>query len=268
MSAHHRPLPNVNETETRMRIAEGSLFAKVWTPDSLDVPPPAPIILFHDSLGSVDLWRGFPRRLAATTGRRVVAYDRLGFGRSDPHPGRLDVDFVAAEGVRTVPKLCEAFGITDFIACGHSVGGGMAVETAARFPARCRALVTIAAQAFVEEQTLAGIRVAQREFADPANLAKLAKYHGDKARWVADAWIETWLSPEFADWTLDRALAAVRCPVLAIHGERDEYGSNEHPARIAAGRGTVRILPGIGHVPHRENEALLVEVIEGFLRGI
>lgn len=242
MSAPESPHTNVDETETRIRIAEGSLVAKVWTPESPDAAPPAPIILFHDSLGSVDLWRGFPRRLAAATGRRVVAYDRLGFGRSDPHPGKLDVEFVAAEGQRTIPALCDKLGITDFVACGHSVGGGMAVETAARFPARCRALVTIAAQAFVEDKTLAGIRVAQCGFEDPASLAKLAKYHGDKATWVADAWINTWLSPQFADWTLDRALAAVRCPVLAIHGERDEYGSNEHPTRIAAGRGTVRIL--------------------------
>ncbi|MBP2296962.1 alpha/beta fold hydrolase [Azospirillum rugosum] len=268
MPTSETPLPNVDETETRIRIAEGSLFAKVWTPDARDAAAPAPIILFHDSLGSVDLWRGFPRRLAATTGRRVVAYDRLGFGRSDPHPGRLDVEFVAAEGQRTIPALCDQLEIADFVACGHSVGGGMAVETAALFPVRCRALVTIAAQAFVEDKTLAGIRVAQRGFEDPANLAKLAKYHGEKTEWVADAWINTWLSPEFADWTLDKALAKVRCPVLAIHGEWDEYGSDEHPTRIAAGRGTARILPKTGHVPHRENEALLVEVINEFLRGV
>ncbi|MCW2237184.1 alpha/beta fold hydrolase [Azospirillum canadense] len=268
MSTPKAPLPNVDETETRIRLADGSLFAKVWTPESSDDPPPAPIILFHDSLGSVELWRGFPQRLAATTGRRVVAYDRLGFGRSDSYPGKLDAGFVAAEGQCVVPSLCDQLGIDDFVACGHSVGGGMAVETAARLPARCRALVTIAAQAFVEDKTLAGIRVAQRGFEDPASLAKLAKYHGDKAAWVADAWINTWLSPEFADWTLEPALAGVRCPVLAIHGERDEYGSAEHPTRIAAGRGTARILPETGHVPHRESEALLVEVIEGFLRGI
>lgn len=261
------PSATIAETEHRIPVAEGSLFAKSWVPEAPGCGPAAPIILFHDSLGCVDLWRGFPRRLAAETGRRVIAYDRLGFGRSDPHPGRLEVDFVAAEGAGVVPRLREAFGVTDFIACGHSVGGGMAAETAARFPSACRALVTIAAQAFIEDMTLAGIRVAQREFADPANLAKLARYHGDKARWVADAWIGTWLSPEFADWTLDRALAAVRCPVLAIHGDRDEYGSAEHPARIAAGRGTVRILSETGHVPHREKEAPLVEVIGAFLRG-
>jgi pimeloyl-ACP methyl ester carboxylesterase len=226
----------------------------------------APILLFHDSLGCIELWRSFPKALAVTTGRCVIAYDRLGFGRSDPYPGRLGSDFIGREAQHVVPRLCEQFGITEFVACGHSVGGGMAVETAARFPTRCQALVTIAAQAFVEDRTLEGIRVAQREFQDPANLARLAKYHGDKAQWAVDAWIETWLSPVFEHWTLNEALAAVRCPVLAIHGDRDEYGSIEHPKRIAAGRGTARILPDTGHVPHREREELLVDVIQQFLR--
>jgi fermentation-respiration switch protein FrsA (DUF1100 family) len=58
------------------------------------------------------------------------------------------------------------------------------------------------------------------------------KYHGDKARWVVDAWTDTSLAPEFANWNLDGALARIRCPVLAIHGERDEYGSVKHPSAL------------------------------------
>lgn len=256
------------ETEAMVPTEGGRLFAKGWTPRAPDAGRLAPILLFHDSLGCVDLWRGFPARLAATTGRRVVAYDRLGFGRSDPHPGRIGPGFVAEEAERAVPALLEALGIAGFVACGHSVGGGMATETAARLPARCRALVTIAAQTFAEDRTLSGIRAARQDFQDPANLARLARYHGDKARWVVDAWTETWLSPDFADWTLDAALAAIRCPVLAIHGDRDEYGSVEHPRRIADGRGTARILPDTGHVPHREDEAGVADMIHRFLAGV
>jgi pimeloyl-ACP methyl ester carboxylesterase len=256
------------EQECRIRTEEGRLFAKAWTPEAPETARLTPILLFHDSLGCVDLWRSFPKHLAQTTGRRVVAYDRLGFGRSDPCPGRLEFDFIRREAQRVVPRLCDELGLTAFIACGHSVGGGMAVETAAHFQSRCQALVTIAAQAFVEDRTLEGIRIAQRGFQDPATLARVAKYHGQKAQWAVDAWIETWLSPDFAHWTLNQALAAVRCPVLAIHGEWDEYGSAEHPERIAAGRGTARILPETGHVPHREKEALLIDVIDRFLKDI
>lgn len=260
-------MTSIDQRDALLRLGEHQLFTRSWMQPGLEASRPAPILLFHDSLGSVELWRSFPEKLAVATGRRVVAYDRLGFGRSDPHPGKLGLDFVADEGRSTVSGLCEQLGIGDFVACGHSVGGGMAVETAAQWPLRCRALVTIAAQAFVEERTLAGIRVAQRDLQGPGNLARLARYHGDKTRWVVDAWIETWLSPAFADWTLDRPLAGVRCPVLAIHGERDEYGSTRHPRRIAEGRGEALILEGVGHVPHREAEGTLVKAIAGFLAG-
>lgn len=251
--------------ETRWIETEaGRLFSAAWTPQD-DGADGAPIVLFHDSLGSVALWRSFPARLATVTGRRVIAYDRLGFGRSDPHPGKLEFDFIAREGRAVLPRLAATFGFGDFVACGHSVGGSMAIETSAAFPDTCRATITIAAQAFVEPKTLEGIRVAQREFEDPANMERLAKYHGDKAPWVADAWIGTWLSPAFAGWTLDDALGRVRCPVLAIHGDEDEYGSPAHAHRIAENRGTVHILAGTGHVPHRECEEVLSTVIARFL---
>lgn len=261
------PAPDITESEHRIPTPVGTLFAKIWAPPS-GSNQPAPILLFHDSLGSIALWRDFPRALAAAAGRRVIAYDRLGFGRSDPHPGRLDLDFIAAEARQVVPRLCGHLELPEIIACGHSVGGGMAIETAAHLPARCRALITIAAQTFAEDKTLAAIRVAEREFQDPANLARLARYHGDKARWVVEAWTRSWLAPGFAAWSLDAALAAVRCPVLVIHGADDEYGSAEHPHRIAAGRPPAHILPGIGHVPHREDQALVTGLITRFLATI
>jgi pimeloyl-ACP methyl ester carboxylesterase len=255
------------ERECHIRIEEGRLFAKIWTPEGPKTADRAPILLLHDSLGCVELWRDFPSLLAAGAGRRVIAYDRLGFGRSDPHPGQLENDFVRMEARSVLPQLFEQLDVEDFVVCGHSVGGGMAVEAASHFQARCRALVTIAAQAFVEDITLNGIRAAQRGFQDPANLARVAKYHGDKTPWVVSAWIDTWLQPEFADWSLDAALAAIRCPVLAVHGDQDEFGSTEHPKRIAASDGTLCILPETGHVPHRERKELLVDVIHRFLEA-
>lgn len=257
-----------DKRDALLRLGDHQLFTRSWTPSAPESGRLAPILLFHDSLGCIELWRGFPERLAMATGRRVVAYDRLGFGRSDPHPGKLGVGFVADEADTVVPQLCDQLGIADFIACGHSVGGGMAIETAARWPERCRALVTIAAQSFIEERTLAGIRMAERDFQAPDNLARLARYHGDRTPWVLDAWIGTWLSPAFADWNLDQPLAGVRCPVLAVHGEDDEYGSTHHPRRIAEGRGEALILAGIGHVPHREAEGVLLQAIARFLAAI
>lgn len=244
----------------------GRLYAKSWHPPDAAQRPP--IVLFHDSLGCVALWRGFPDRLCAATGRRVVAYDRLGSGRSDPRDDALTSTFVADEAPAAIPALAEQLDFDAFVAFGHSVGGGMAIACAAAYPQQVVALITESAQTFAEDRTLAGIRVAKAEFAQQGQLARLEKYHGAKARWVLDAWTETWLAPEFAAWNLDAELERVQCATLAIHGDRDEYGSVRHPQRIGAstlGPTLVQILPGGGHVPHRERADDVLELVRQFL---
>lgn len=245
----------------------GRLFVRVWT----FVSHRAPIILFHDSLGSVELWRSLPVTLSVETGRTVIAYDRLGFGKSDARQGPLPLDFVGAEAAVTLPLLFDALDIDDFVAMGHSVGGGMAIHSAAAFPVDCCALITESAQAFVEARTLDGIRAAKADFQKPGQRDRLVKYHGDKAQWVLDAWTETWLAPEFQAWTLDEVLPQVTCPMLAIHGEDDEYGSPDHAERIAstvAGEASAVVLPGRKHIPHRQDEDAIVNLIVAFLEDV
>jgi pimeloyl-ACP methyl ester carboxylesterase len=236
-----------------------------WSPAHSSRPP---IILLHDSLGSVDQWRDFPAALAASTDRQVVAYDRLGFGRSTPRLERPSVDFICEEAVTFFPPLQRALGMTRFALFGHSVGGAMAVAIAASLPATCEVVITEAAQAFVEPRTLAGIRVAKAEFAKPGQFEKIARWHGERARWVLDAWTEVWLSREFSSWSLDAVLGKVTCPILVIHGDRDEYGSLEFPRRIAsgvAGPSELAILADCGHVPHREKRQEVLRLACEFL---
>lgn len=272
-----------------IETATGRLFARSWEPDALpdesrDLPRDlardtanetharrAPIVLLHDSLGCVTLWGTFPQTLARATNRRVIAYDRAGFGASDARTDRLAPGFVRDEAQRFFPALCEQMGIDRFVAFGHSVGGGMAIECAALHAQRCVALVTEAAQTFAEDRTLAGIRTAREQFRDPAQFARLARYHGEKTQWVLDAWIETWLSPEFADWSLEAVLPQVQCATLAIHGSLDEYGTRVHPETIAArasGPARLAIMEGVRHVPHREQEAQVAAMVAEFLRGV
>jgi pimeloyl-ACP methyl ester carboxylesterase len=244
----------------------GRLFARRWAPfTAVDA---APIVLFHDSLGCTQLWRRFPATLAEQTGRPVFAYDRLGFGQSDPREGKLGPDFVYEEAQRFFPRLRETLGFDRFIAFGHSVGGGMAVNCAALHGDGCEALITESAQAYVGEETRAGIVEAREVFKQPEQFERLQRLHGAKARWVLDAWIDTWLSAEFANWSLDEVLPKVRCPALVMHGSDDEYGTPRHPERIAggvAGPSSLYILPGIRHVPHREAEAQVIAQVVEFL---
>jgi pimeloyl-ACP methyl ester carboxylesterase len=244
---------------------DGKLFAQDWRPLNAQG---VPIILLHDSLGCVALWRDFPEQLAAATRQRVIAYDRLGFGRSDAHPGQLHRGFVEAEAEQGFAALLRQLGIGGFIVFGHSVGGGMAVGCAATHGKRCQGLITESAQAFVEDRTLQGIRDADRQFAEPGQLQRLTRYHGDKAEWVLRAWVDNWLSEAFADWNLDTVLAKVRCPLLSLHGDQDEFGSAAHPRRfttLSGGPSAMQLLPACGHVPHREHPEKVLSEVTRFL---
>lgn len=247
----------------------GRLFVRTWTPH--DARALAPLILLHDSLGSVELWRGFPDVLCEATGREIVAFDRLGFGQSDPHPGTLAPDFVAAEAAGDFATIREQLGIERFALLGHSVGGGMAVHCAIRHGAACVGLITEAAQAFIEDRTVQGIAAAKELFRDPKEFDRLEKYHGEKTRWVLDAWIDTWLQPAFANWSLHAVLPQVACPALVIHGVDDEYGSTAQAMAIAEGIGPharLAILPQTRHVPHREHSAQVAGLVRDFMAGL
>ncbi len=246
----------------------GGIHVARWRPENARAREPhSPIVLLHDSLGCVALWRGFPARLAEATGREVIAYDRLGFGHSAPFPGQLPMSFIGDEAGTTFAALRKALGLDRFVLLGHSVGGGMGIEAAGQHADGCEALITVAAQAYMEPRILAGIREAEAAFRDPEQLRRLARYHGEQAEWVLHAWVKTWQTEAFSDWHLDDALARVSCPVLAIHGERDEFGSPEqahHIARLSAGSAESCIL-ACGHVPHRECPEELAAIVAEFL---
>jgi len=256
---------NIEIDDRYIPTEHGDVFTRRWRTNQTRKTP---IILLHDSLGCVELWRDFPERLAAATARDVIAYDRLGFGRSASHPGGWSPHFIRDEAEYFFRPVWQGLDIEHFVAFGHSVGGAMAASVAARYPRNCRALITESAQAFVEDRTLRGIRQAQAAFAEPGQLDRLRKYHGEKAEWVLSAWIDTWLSEGYAGWTLAGSAPGFACPLLAIHGVEDEYGSVVHPQHIAAlasGVTQTLLLEACHHVPHREHADLVIRAVDEFL---
>lgn len=265
--------PTVGYRDVWVEHQHGRIFARIWEPseDMSQPVPESPIVLFHDSLGCVDLWRGFPAELSAASGRRVIAYDRLGFGRSDRRRDQLTLDFIADEAKTYFPTIGKRIGFQRFIAFGHSVGGGMAVNCAAEFADSCEALITESAQVFPEDLTLKNIAAAKEQFKDPEQIERLKKYHGEKAKWVLDAWTDTWLHPGFANWTLEPVLPRATCPVLAIHGAHDEYGTTRHPemiTQLTSGESRCEIMANTYHVPHREHEESVVKIVSEFLASL
>lgn len=249
----------------KIPTAQGLIWSQMWTHDLAQA---APIVLLHDALGCVALWRDLPQQLLHATGRTVVAYDRVGFGQSSAAAGPLPLSFITDEPHQGLAAVLQAWELETFVALGHSVGGSMALCAAAAYPQQCKSLITLAAQTCVEARTTAGIRLAQQQFAQPGAMERLAKYHGNKADWVLNAWTQTWLSDAFADWNLNAILPQVTCPTLVIHGELDEYGSLQHPKTIARGvqaPATVEIIPNCGHMPHKEHASYCLEVMAAHL---
>lgn len=227
-------------------------------------------MLLHDSLGSVSVWREFPERLAEATGLGVFAYDRRGHGASDPFGPQARTPAYHREEAAVVERVLEAAGIENAVLFGHSDGGTIALLAAALHPRRIAGIVTEAAHVFVEESTLAGIREARRALESGDLLSRLARHHGDKARPLAATWIDTWLSPAFRDWNIEAELRRVRCPVLAVQGSADEYGTEAQVQAIVRGvAGSSRsvILPGLRHTPHREDPDVVLGPVAEYVAG-
>ena len=155
-----------------VEVPGGQVWTRSWCPPDSQA---AAWVLLHDSLGSVEQWRGFPQALAQHTGRRVVAYDRLGFGQSSVRHTPAQHDFIDVEAQQVLPALTQALGLPRYVLLGHSAGGGMALRAAAEPGSGCVAVVTLAGQAFIEERTLEGIRAGMLAKRPPGRCAECSE---------------------------------------------------------------------------------------------
>jgi pimeloyl-ACP methyl ester carboxylesterase len=221
--------------------------------DAIELPGDdrlAPIVMLHEGLGSVDLWRDFPSALHRATGRRVIAFSRFGHGRSEPSPWPRDaVGFHHREALELLPRLLAALGVHEPLLVGHSDGASVALIHAGRHPV-C-GLVLLAPHVFVEPLTLASIRQTRDSYLRGELRERMARHHDDvdAAFW---GWCDMWLHPDFRAWNLEGDAALVTVPTLLIQGADDPYGTLEQLDRIEARiRGPVSrlVVPG-GHSPH------------------
>jgi pimeloyl-ACP methyl ester carboxylesterase len=230
-------------------------------------PTQAPLLFLHEGLGSVRLWRGFQHRIAAATGRRAVAYSRLGHGSSDLPPTKRTPRYMHEEAAEVVPAVCAALGLERPVLVGHSDGGSIALLRAAD-PA-VTGLVVLAPHVFVEELGLRGIEQARRDYVDGDLRARMARHHRDPDVTVWN-WNDGWLDDGFRDWDIRPELAGIRCPVLAVQGTADPYGSTVHVEEIrdrAAGPVTLQILD-CGHAPHLERPEPVESAVADFLSAL
>ena len=227
------------------------------------------LLLLHEGLGCVAMWRDFPAKLAAASGCRVVVWSRPGYGASQAYPEPRSLRYMHREAEESLPALLAALQIERPILIGHSDGGSIALIFAGAFPEVPRGIAVMAPHEFVEDVTLAGIRSARVVWETTDWPKKLGRYHHDAPRVFSD-WNDTWLSPPFRDWNIEEYLPKIRCPVLAMQGEDDEYATMRQIDAIAEQvPGTQRIkLPNCGHTPQRDQEAAVLAALVDFIKRV
>jgi pimeloyl-ACP methyl ester carboxylesterase len=201
-------------------------------------PQQAPLVLLHEGLGSVGLWRGFPEALAQATGRRTVAFSRHGHGQSDAPPRPRTPTFMHEEALELLPELLAALKIQRPVLVGHSDGASIALIHAAHH--KVAGVVAIAPHVFVEEICLVEIRKARDAYTSGGLRDRMARHHREPDA-AFFGWNDVWLDPEFPAWDITSELDRITCPLLLIQGQRDQYGTMAQLDAIAErAKGPVR----------------------------
>ena len=239
-----------------------------WFGDSGDETRPA-LLLLHEGLGCVAMWRDFPDALAAATDCPVFAWSRRGYGASDPAPLPRPVDYMQREGLEVVPKILDALGRRAVFLIGHSDGASIAaVHAGAYDDERVKGLVLMAPHFFIEDETHDSIAAALTAYRETDLRARLARYHGDNVDCAFYGWNTAWLDPDFRSWNIEDYAEKITVPVLTIQGEDDEYGTAAQVESIAArAKGPVEthLLPDCGHSPFRDRREEALALIASFV---
>jgi pimeloyl-ACP methyl ester carboxylesterase len=232
----------------------------------------APVIVFlHEGLGSVAMWKDFPARLCAVIGCRGLVYSRYGYGRSNPLERPRAQRFMHDEATITLPQLLDQLEIHSPILFGHSDGGSIALLHAALADRPVRAAIVVAPHVFVEDLSITSIEAAKHAYEMTDLRARLARYHDDPDS-AFRGWNDIWLHPDFRTWNIEDVLPRIRCPILAMQGVDDEYGTMEQIERIARGAthsgvALVRI-PDCGHSPHRDQPQCVIDEVRDWLQTV
>lgn len=233
----------------------------------------APLIVFlHEGLGSLSMWRDFPQRLCGACGCRGLVYSRPGYGRSTPRAAEeaWGLDFMHRQAHEVLPALLDALGIDTeerpSWLFGHSDGASIALLYASRFVRRVAGAVLLAPHIRVEDLSVSSIEKARGAYLETDLRERLAKHHDDpdSAFW---RWNRIWLDPPFRQWSIESEIESIRCPLLAVQGLEDEYGTLEQIRGIARLVPQTQLLelPDCRHSPHRDQPEMVIATVTEFI---
>jgi pimeloyl-ACP methyl ester carboxylesterase len=249
--------------------AAGRSVAYEWIGERSGGKPP--LVFLHEGLGSIRQWRDFPEKVAAASGCPALVYDRYGYGQSEvlAEP-RRQVRFMHDEALRALPEFLKNVQAENPILVGHSDGASIAlIHAGAGHPVR--GVVAMAPHVFVEPACLQSIVKAKEAFETTDFAQRLGRHHRD-ARRTFYGWADVWLDPEFLRWDIrDEYLHGIRCPVLALQGYDDEYGTMRQLDELASrvhGPCELVKLEACGHAPFKDQPERTLSAIETFARKV
>jgi lipoate-protein ligase A len=236
-------------------------------------PETAPTLVFlHDALGCARLWRDIPERLVAATGCGALVYDRWGSGDSAPLEPPYTQRYLCEEARAVLPAVLAQTRVRDAVLVGHSDGAAIALAYAGRHPERVRGVIALAPHLFREARTLRAIDAQIADFRDGDLRARLRRHHGAKTDALFARLVETWTSGAPGEgWGLEADVRRVRCPVLALQGEDDEFFSAAQLERLTAllpGRVQTLRIPQCGHIPQHQARKPVLAALTAFLRSL
>ncbi|NDC08965.1 MAG: alpha/beta hydrolase [Oxalobacteraceae bacterium] len=234
-----------------------------------DTTTEQPVIVFlHEGLGSVSLWKDFPDQLCTHLGMRGLVYSRPGYGKSTPRATdeHWATDFMHRQAYEVLPMLLAQLNVQNPWLLGHSDGASIALLYAAQFPAALRGAIVVAPHLFVEDISIQSIRQAREAYLRHGLRERLARHHDDVDS-AFFGWNDIWLSERFKDWNIEAVIPSIRCPLLALQGAQDEYGSLAQIMRIRESLSAAEVitLANCGHSPHRDQAAELIAAVATFI---
>lgn len=229
------------------------------------------LVLLHEGLGCIALWRDFPARLAEATGCGVFVYSRRGYGRSDPCELPRPLDYMTDEAMRVLPEVLDVIGLRRGILIGHSDGASIAALHAGlvRDP-RIAGVTLMAPHFFTEPMSLRAIAEARAAYDEGDLRLRLAKYHANVDA-AFRGWNGAWLDPGFEHWDIRAALDGIAVPALAIQGEADQYGTRAQVDIVAervSATAEVALLPECRHAPFLDQPERTLELVGDFVRRL
>ena len=229
--------------------------------------PTTPTVVFlHEGLGSIAMWKDFPERLCSAHGLRGLVFSRYGYGRSTPKPPdeHWTPAFMHAQAREVLPALFDHLQIERPWLFGHSDGGSIALLHASTFDVA--GLVVVAPHIFVEDISIVSIEKAREAYESTDLRERLVRYHDDPDS-AFRGWNDIWLNPAFRAWNIEAELDTITCPVLAVQGEADEYGTLAQIRGIQARLPKTRlcVMPECGHSPHRDQPERLASEAARFI---